>query len=755
MADRRLVAYTKRLNEEHAATGDVEGARRLIEQMLADGVEPSIVTANTLIKAYRQARMPKGAEAVLREMALDWGLTADGASYCTVIDAWGLSGSPDEAARVLQEAEAAGVADSRCYAARLRHLADDREVSAVLLRARELGVPLDLPACNAALAVLAGAGRAAEVEQLIAERMAPPERVRPDPRSHALRLKAHCVGGDVAAAEALLLGLLDACEAGGSGGGGGGSGGTASLAAAVTAVMDGHVSASPPALEAANRLMETALARGVKPDTAMFNVLIKGHASATPPQPRAALEVFARLQAAGLAPTAASAVGVLDAWCELNCVDEASAFFDGLLAKGVLRPNEAVYNVMIKGLARCRCKRARGSCGCDPCRCCQPAQAEERFREMAAHGLAPDTITLNTLLDAHCSAGQLVHACSLLESICRSSHAKGRPAPRRSNARGTAYGGSGGGGGGGGGAPCQPNLVSFETVLRGALRQLRSLRSRPAGSLHADCCGGGGGGAAALDTAGGMLELLSPTVRLLGSCGPTPDARLLGTLAEMCDGLRVEWRPPPAALAEPAAFDAARDADGGAEAKRSLDALVGAWEEATATAHLLPTSLMGPPAVHAPPQERQRPPPAPMTMTSHAPPPAALPNNADGMGAAAGLAVTRLRVEGMMCEGCVRAVERALRDVAGVSEVEVHLDDGAATVGALASVAPHSLVEAVEAAGKRAQLVSSGGSADKADGDEPPLSSAERRELVVLRARVRELEAALATVKAAVGNVAL
>ena len=86
------------------------------------------------------------------------------------------------------------------------------------MRARELGVPLDLPACNAALAVLAAAGRAKEVEQLIAERMAPPERVRPDPRSHALRLKAHCVGGDVAAAEALLLGLLDASEPGGGGG---------------------------------------------------------------------------------------------------------------------------------------------------------------------------------------------------------------------------------------------------------------------------------------------------------------------------------------------------------------------------------------------------------------------------------------------------------------------------------------------------------------------------------------------------------
>ena len=88
----RLVAYTKQLNLEHAAQGDVEGARRLIDQMLAEGVVPSVVTANTLIKTYREARMPKGAEAVLREMMLDWGLEADGASYCTVIDAWGLSG---------------------------------------------------------------------------------------------------------------------------------------------------------------------------------------------------------------------------------------------------------------------------------------------------------------------------------------------------------------------------------------------------------------------------------------------------------------------------------------------------------------------------------------------------------------------------------------------------------------------------------------------------------------------------------------
>ena len=302
----RLVSYTKQLNVEHAAQGDVDGARRLIDQMLAEGVVPSVVTANTLIKTYREARMPKGAEAVLREMMLDWGLAADGASYCTVIDAWGLSGGHAEAARVLDAAEAAGAADSRCYAARLRHVMGAEEVAPLLARAERHAVPLELPACNAALAVLAAEGRAAEAEQLVAALMASPGRVRPDPRSHALLLKAHCVGGDVAAAEVLLLALLDEQDAvgakgvgggggdsgGGSGGGGGGGGGgkeggAPSLTAAVTAVMDGHVCSSPPAIEAASRLMDAVLRRGVKPDTAMFNVLIKGHAQAHhAPHPR-------------------------------------------------------------------------------------------------------------------------------------------------------------------------------------------------------------------------------------------------------------------------------------------------------------------------------------------------------------------------------------------------------------------------------------------------------------------------------------
>eukprot|EP00966_Prymnesium_polylepis_P257508 5948924-Prymnesium_polylepis.1 len=73
----RVVRYTKRLNSNFAENGDVKGARALIEEMMQEGVPPSLVTANTLIKAYRVAGQPAGAEAVLHDIR-QWGLQPDG-----------------------------------------------------------------------------------------------------------------------------------------------------------------------------------------------------------------------------------------------------------------------------------------------------------------------------------------------------------------------------------------------------------------------------------------------------------------------------------------------------------------------------------------------------------------------------------------------------------------------------------------------------------------------------------------------------
>lgn len=58
------------------------------------------------------------------------------------------------------------------------------------------------------------------------------------------------------------------------------------------------------------------------------------------------------------------------------------------------------------------------------------------------------------------------------------------------------------------------------------------------------------------------------------------------------------------------------------------------------------------------------------------------------------------RVDGMTCGGCVRSVTNAVTRVAGVSRVEVSLENKAATVEFdAAAVAPAAIVAAIEAAG--------------------------------------------------------
>ncbi len=63
---------------------------------------------------------------------------------------------------------------------------------------------------------------------------------------------------------------------------------------------------------------------------------------------------------------------------------------------------------------------------------------------------------------------------------------------------------------------------------------------------------------------------------------------------------------------------------------------------------------------------------------------------------------TTLRIEGMSCEHCVRAVEKALRSVDGVQDAQVDLASGSARVQGNAD--PARLIEAVAAEGYTAVL---------------------------------------------------
>jgi copper chaperone CopZ len=64
--------------------------------------------------------------------------------------------------------------------------------------------------------------------------------------------------------------------------------------------------------------------------------------------------------------------------------------------------------------------------------------------------------------------------------------------------------------------------------------------------------------------------------------------------------------------------------------------------------------------------------------------------------------ITTLRITGMTCNGCVKHVDKALREVQGVTAVEVNLAAGTAKIVHEPSAAPTALVAAVESAGYEA-----------------------------------------------------
>lgn len=63
-----------------------------------------------------------------------------------------------------------------------------------------------------------------------------------------------------------------------------------------------------------------------------------------------------------------------------------------------------------------------------------------------------------------------------------------------------------------------------------------------------------------------------------------------------------------------------------------------------------------------------------------------------------------LKVEGMHCQHCVTATKAALEAVPGVRNVEVSLEDGAATLEAGMLASDEKLVSAVEGAGFKATV---------------------------------------------------
>ncbi|XP_025015354.1 pentatricopeptide repeat-containing protein At1g02060, chloroplastic [Ricinus communis] len=88
-------------------------------------------------------------------------------------------------------------------------------------------------------------------------------------------------------------------------------------------------------------------------------------------------------------------------YCMKHEIDEALVVFEEMVSKG-LKPNEITYNTLIKGL----------------CEVQKIDKIKQIFEgALGGGGFIPDTCTLNTLMNAHCNAGNLNDALEVFEKM--------------------------------------------------------------------------------------------------------------------------------------------------------------------------------------------------------------------------------------------------------------------------------------------------------------------------------------------------
>lgn len=88
----------------YCAVGDVASAQRLLNQMRWKRIAPSLQVFNMMIKGFGNARMPKAAEVILREMegSGSWdmdrlGISPDLVCFTSMINAWAVVGDTAKA----------------------------------------------------------------------------------------------------------------------------------------------------------------------------------------------------------------------------------------------------------------------------------------------------------------------------------------------------------------------------------------------------------------------------------------------------------------------------------------------------------------------------------------------------------------------------------------------------------------------------------------------------------------------------------
>eukprot|EP00924_Labyrinthula_sp_SR-Ha-C_P009777 snap_masked-scaffold_22-processed-gene-5.36-mRNA-1 protein AED:1.00 eAED:1.00 QI:0/-1/0/0/-1/1/1/0/529 len=209
----------------------------------------------------------------------------------------------------------------------------------------------------------------------------------------------------------------------------------------LTSLLNAYVSGTPPNIEKAEKLFDDMPTKyNVVPDLRVYNLLIKGYTRSVPPEYEKSSKLLSELfqksenQAHNqhrirrgkkpvensFKPSVVTVSSVVNAYCSAGLAKEAETIARESLATLDLSPNSTLYNTLIKGYSRCRCQIREGKCSCLECTCCDPLEGLRLVKEMETWELKVDNVTVNTLVDALCSARMFYRGKKVIDQVVES-----------------------------------------------------------------------------------------------------------------------------------------------------------------------------------------------------------------------------------------------------------------------------------------------------------------------------------------------
>eukprot|EP00933_Yihiella_yeosuensis_P009896 TRINITY_DN11608_c1_g3_i1.p1 TRINITY_DN11608_c1_g3~~TRINITY_DN11608_c1_g3_i1.p1 ORF type:complete len:953 (+),score=208.71 TRINITY_DN11608_c1_g3_i1:140-2998(+) len=176
-----------------ARSGEIHRAQPLLEDMSKQGIRPNVITYSTILKGYCSVNRLDEAFALLEEMKADKGLRPDEVTYNTLLDGCARHGLFDRGMAVLSQMRSAGVPPSNFTLSVLAKLASrarkpDKAFELCEELSKEFNLRLNVHVYNNLIQACCSSGNISKGLEVLEQMLS--EKVKPDPRSYALLLKA-------------------------------------------------------------------------------------------------------------------------------------------------------------------------------------------------------------------------------------------------------------------------------------------------------------------------------------------------------------------------------------------------------------------------------------------------------------------------------------------------------------------------------------------------------------------------------------